>query len=194
MFPTPIQKYSIPVNIIYRVALLVTLFIWLMPLIAVMLTSIRTYDDILAGNYWGWPKEIAAIENYSYIFEDGRMARYFLNSMIITLPTVFGTLLFSSMAGFSLAMHKFKLNILLFCMFIAGNFVPFQILMIPVRGLTLHSLTVMLISLSVAPDEVRCDSVLARTPPAIVMSLNDITACPLGPYASTWRLEVFSTR
>ena len=107
-----------------------------MPLIAVMLTSIRTYDDILAGNYWSWPKEIAAIENYSYIFEDGRMARYFLNSMIITLPTVFGTLLFSSMAGFSLAMHKFKLNILLFCMFIAGNFVPFQILMIPVRGLT----------------------------------------------------------
>ena len=32
MFPTPIQKYSIPVNIIYRVALLVTLFIWLMPI------------------------------------------------------------------------------------------------------------------------------------------------------------------
>ena len=50
MFPTPIQKYSIPVNIFYRVALIVTLFIWLMPLIAVMLTSIRTYDDILAGN------------------------------------------------------------------------------------------------------------------------------------------------
>ena len=61
MFPTPIQKYSIPVNILYRVALIVTLFIWLMPLIAVMLTSIRTYDDILAGNYWGWPKAIAAI-------------------------------------------------------------------------------------------------------------------------------------
>ena len=112
MFPTPIQKYSIPVNILYRVALIVILFIWLMPLIAVMLTSIRTYDDILAGNYWGWPKDIAAIENYSYIFEDGRMARYFLNSMIITLPTVFGTLLLSSMAGFSLAMHRFKLNIL----------------------------------------------------------------------------------
>ena len=81
MFPTPIQKYSIPVNILYRVALIVTLFIWLMPLIAVMLTSIRTYDDILAGNYWGWPKDIAAIENYSAIYEDGRMARYFLNSI-----------------------------------------------------------------------------------------------------------------
>ena len=80
MFPTPIQKYSLSINVMYRVALIVTLFIWLMPLIAVMLTSIRTYDDILAGNYWGWPKEIAAIENYSAIFEDGRMAR--LNDLI----------------------------------------------------------------------------------------------------------------
>ena len=137
MFPTPIQKYSLPANITYRIALLITLFIWLLPLIAVMLTSIRTYDDILAGNYWGWPEESGAIENYSKIFADGRMARYFLNSLVITLPTVFGTLLLSSMAGFSLAMHKFKLNILLFCMFIAGNFVPFQILMIPVRMLTI---------------------------------------------------------
>ena len=137
MFPTPIQKYSLPANITYRIALLITLFIWLLPLIAVMLTSIRTYDDILAGNYWGWPKESGAIENYTKIFADGRMARYFLNSLIITLPTVFGTLLLSSMAGFSLAMHKFKLNILLFCMFIAGNFVPFQILMIPVRMITI---------------------------------------------------------
>ncbi len=137
MFPTPIQKYSLSVNVTYRIALLVTLFIWLLPLIAVMLTSIRTYDDILAGNYWGWPEESGAIENYSRIFADGRMARYFLNSLVITLPTVFGTLLLSSMAGFSLAMHKFKLNILLFCMFIAGNFVPFQILMIPVRMLTI---------------------------------------------------------
>ena len=137
MFPTPIQKYSLSANVTYRIALLVTLFIWLLPLIAVMLTSIRTYDDILAGNYWGWPEESGAIENYSRIFADGRMARYFLNSLVITLPTVFGTLLLSSMAGFSLAMHKFKLNILLFCMFIAGNFVPFQILMIPVRMLTI---------------------------------------------------------
>jgi len=91
MFPTPIQKYSLSANVTYRIALLVTLFIWLLPLIAVMLTSIRTYDDILAGNYWGWPEESGAIENYSRIFADGRMARYFLNSLVITLPTVFGT-------------------------------------------------------------------------------------------------------
>ena len=137
MFPTPIQNYSLTTNIIYRILLGVTLFIWLLPLIAVMLTSIRTFEDILVGDYWSWPEETAIISNYTAIFESGKMSRFFLNSVIITLPTVFGTLFLSSMAGYSLAVHKFKLNLLLFCMFIAGNFVPFQILMIPVRMLTI---------------------------------------------------------
>ena len=66
------------------------------------------------------------------------MGRFFLNSLIITLPTVIGTLFLSSLAGYSLAMHRFKLNLLVFAMFIAGNFVPFQILMIPVRNISIE--------------------------------------------------------
>ena len=57
MFPTPIQNYSLKINIGYRVLLVFTLIVWLLPLIAVMLTSIRTFDDVLAGNYWTFPKE-----------------------------------------------------------------------------------------------------------------------------------------
>ena len=138
MFPTPIQNYSLKVNVVYRLLLLLTLLIWLLPLIAVMLTSIRTFEDVLAGNYWTFPEETALISNYSKVFENGKMGRFFLNSLIITLPTVFGTLFLSSLAGYSLAMHRFKLNLLVFAMFIAGNFVPFQILMIPVRNISIE--------------------------------------------------------
>ena len=56
MFPTPIQNYSLKVNIGYRLLLLFTLAIWLLPLVAVMLTSMRTFDDVLAGNYWTFPR------------------------------------------------------------------------------------------------------------------------------------------
>ena len=136
MFPTPIQNYSLKVNIGYRLLLLFTLIVWLLPLVAVMLTSMRTFDDVLAGNYWTFPEETATIANYTAVFEGGKMGRFFLNSLIITLPTVIGTLFLSSLAGYSLAMHRFKLNLLVFAMFIAGNFVPYQILMIPVRDLT----------------------------------------------------------
>ena len=138
MFPTPIQNYSLKVNVAYRLLLILTLLVWLLPLIAVMLTSIRTFEDVLAGNYWTFPKETALISNYSKVFENGKMGRFFLNSLIITLPTVVGTLFLSSLAGYSLAMHRFKLNLLVFAMFIAGNFVPFQILMIPVRNISIE--------------------------------------------------------
>ena len=138
MFPTPIQKFSLKINITYRLLLAFTLFIWLLPLLAVMMTSIRTFEDVLAGNYWTFPEKTAFISNYSEVFSDGKMARFFLNSLIITLPTVFGTLLLSSLAGYSLAMHRFKLNLLVFAMFIAGNLVPYQILMIPVRSISIE--------------------------------------------------------
>tara|TARA_B100001027_G_scaffold12365_1_gene7510 strand:- start:3 stop:854 length:852 start_codon:yes stop_codon:yes gene_type:complete len=138
MFPTPIQNYSLKINIGYRVILVITLLIWLLPLIAVMLTSIRTFEDVLAGNYWTFPKETAFLSNYAEVFAGGKMAGFFLNSLIITIPTVIGTLFLSSLAGYSLAMHRFKLNLLVFAMFIAGNFVPYQILMIPVRNISIE--------------------------------------------------------
>ena len=58
---------------------------------------------------------------------------------IVTIPTVIGTVALSCMAGFALAVYKFKSNLLLFFMFVAGNFVPFQILMVPVRDLTVQT-------------------------------------------------------
>ena len=141
MFPTPIQKYSLKINIGYRLLLIFTLFIWLLPLIAVMLTSIRTFEDVLAGNYWTFPEETALISNYYAVFESGKMARFFLNSLIITIPTTLITLLISSMSGFTLAIHKFRLNMIIFAAFIAGNFIPFQILLVPVRSITTVSYT-----------------------------------------------------
>ena len=92
MFPTPIQNYSLKVNIAYRLLLIFTLAVWLLPLVAVMLTSMRTFEDVLAGNYWTFPEETALISNYTAVFEGGKMGRFFLNSLIITLPTVVGTL------------------------------------------------------------------------------------------------------
>jgi multiple sugar transport system permease protein len=63
------------------------------------------------------------------------MAQFILNSVLITLPAVAFTLALAAMAGYALAKYRFRGNTLLFAVFIAGNFVPFQILMIPVRTL-----------------------------------------------------------
>ncbi|GGN25492.1 MULTISPECIES: carbohydrate ABC transporter permease [Marinomonas] len=137
MFPTPIEKRSLPFNLSYRVAIWIALLLWLLPLIAVMLTSARSTADINAGNYWGIPSEWMLFENYALVFTETPMVRYLLNSILITLPAVFGAVALSTLAGYALAKFKFRGNVALFAAFIAGNFVPFQILMIPVRDLTI---------------------------------------------------------
>ena len=138
MFPEPIQKAPFIARGSYRIILYVTLIVWMLPLAGVFLTSFRSLADINSGNYWGWPTEFALIENYTQVFTVTPMIQYFLNSLVITIPTVLGTLLLSSLAGYSLAKHRFRGNFLIFALFIAGNFVPAQILMIPVRNLTLN--------------------------------------------------------
>ena len=60
------------------------------------------------------------------------------NSFRVTIPTVLGAVALSCMTGFALAVYNFKGNLLIFFMFIAGNFVPFQILMVPVRDLSVQ--------------------------------------------------------
>jgi multiple sugar transport system permease protein len=137
MFPTPIEKRSLPFNLSYRAAVWIALLLWLLPLIAVMMTSARSMADINGGNYWGIPSEWMFFENYTMVFTQTPMLRYLLNSLIITLPAVFGAVALSTLAGYALAKYKFRGNVALFAAFIAGNFVPFQILMIPVRDLTI---------------------------------------------------------
>ena len=95
MFPTPIQKTSPLTQRTYKIILPMTLIFWLLPLIAVMLTSIRSAGDINAGNYWGMPTSFNFIENYTAIFKNSPIGQYILNSFYVTLPTVFGTVALS---------------------------------------------------------------------------------------------------
>lgn len=136
MFPTPIAKTSRKWQITYQALLPVALIIWLLPLLAVALFSIKPEADFASGNFWGMPSSFEGFNNYGRVFFDSDMPRYLLNSVLITVPTMIGAVALSALTGFALGIYRFKGNLLIFFMFIAGNFVPFQILMVPVRDLT----------------------------------------------------------
>ena len=138
MFPTPIEKTSPATQTAYRIALPLSLLLWLLPLLAVALTSVRSIEDLNRGNFWGWPTSIEFVSNYTAIFTTSPMARFILNSVLITVPAVAGALALSCMAGYALAKYRFRGSLTLFAIFIAGNFVPFQVLMIPVRDLMIN--------------------------------------------------------
>ncbi len=174
MFPKPIEKSSRQWQIGYQVLLPLVMLLWLAPLLAVALFSIRPGVDFTVGNYWGLPSTFEFFANYKTVIGNwswdpqncstdsgilfhkvnhsicfnsiglwhmnitgSAMVKYILNSFIITVPTVIGAVALSCMTGFALGVYRFKGNLLIFFMFIAGNFIPFQILMVPVRDLTL---------------------------------------------------------
>jgi multiple sugar transport system permease protein len=138
MFPTPIDRATPAVQVLYKAALPIALLVWLAPIIAVALTSIRGQADLTSGNYWGIPTQWKIAENYAAVFTNTPILHYIGNSFLVTIPTVIGAVALSCLAGFALGIYRFKFNLLVFFVFVGGNFVPFQILMVPVRDLSLH--------------------------------------------------------
>jgi len=135
MFPRPIQTMSPAAWTAYKIALPVMLILWLLPLLGVAMTSLRPSSDLAQGNYFGMPSYLA-FSNYLDVFRNSPFASYMLNSFRVTIPTMIGAVALSCLTGYALAVYKFKGNLLIFFIFVAGNFVPFQILMVPVRDLT----------------------------------------------------------
>ncbi len=139
MFPKPIEKSPPVVQTAYKSFLPIALFLWLLPLMAIFMTSIRPAADINSGNVFGWPSDFLLIENYTAVFTQSQAARYFLNSIYITVPTVAISVALACLAGYALAIYRFRAALPLFFVFVAGNFVPFQILMVPVRDLSVQT-------------------------------------------------------
>ena len=139
MFPKPIEKASPATQLSYKLFLPVALFIWLLPMLAIVMTSIRPAADINSGNVFGWPSDFQMIENYTAVFIQSEAWTYLKNSFWITVPTMIISVSLACLAGYALAIYKFRAALPLFFIFVAGNFVPYQILMVPVRDLSVKT-------------------------------------------------------
>jgi multiple sugar transport system permease protein len=134
VFPAPIGERSLAARALYAGCVALVLLVWLAPLAGIALTSVRSIEDLNRGNFWGWPSSLE-FGNYAAVLTGSRMGQFILNSVLITVPAVAGAVALATMAGFALAKHEFPGNRLLLMVFVAGNLVPFQSLMIPVRDL-----------------------------------------------------------
>ena len=138
MYPRPIPATAIGYRRFYMAVVIIILIIWLAPFFAILVTSARSHEDLALGNLWGWPTDFALFENYAAVFLRTKMERYFLNSLLVALPAVLAISFVSLLSGYVLAKFRFRGSMLLFAIFIGGNFLPAQILMIPVRDLMLR--------------------------------------------------------
>lgn len=111
--------------------LLITALVWLAPLLWALYTSFRPYEvtalDLgyvsIGGEY--------NFDNYARAWNEGEIWKYFINTMIITIPAVILTLGLASAAAFSLSRFSFRFNLILLMLFTAGNLLPQQVIITP---------------------------------------------------------------
>jgi multiple sugar transport system permease protein len=135
MTATTKRFFTSPWRVLGFVALMLVTFLWLVPFIAALITSVRTNDDLMLNGFISLPREIS-FDNFTTAWERGGLSRYLPNSFIITLPALAMTLLLSSLSAYALARFRFRGNRPIFFLYVGGMMLPFQVLMLPVFRLT----------------------------------------------------------
>jgi multiple sugar transport system permease protein len=110
---------------------------WLLPLLWTLYTSLRPKAATDKYGYFSIHGPIN-FQNFVDAWNQGGFARYFGNSLIITVPSVLLTLLFASMMAFAVSRFRWRFNITLLIMFTAGNLLPPQVLAAPLFELFKH--------------------------------------------------------
>ncbi|MEW1957424.1 carbohydrate ABC transporter permease [Kineococcus sp. NPDC059986] len=127
------ERHTSPARIVLYVFLIGASILWLFPLLWALFNSFRDYGYTQAHGYASFGG--FTLKNYSNAWEQGDFGRHFLNSVIITVPSVVLALLLASMVAFVVARFNFKFNLALLGLFTAANLLPPQALLIPLYRL-----------------------------------------------------------
>ncbi len=103
---------------------------WLIPLGWALFTSLRPKADTDKYGYFSFGGSFN-FNNFVAAWNQGGFGNYFLNSVIIVVPSVILILIFASMMAFAVSRYSWKFNITLLIMFTAGNLLPPQVLAAP---------------------------------------------------------------
>ena len=112
----------------YGILILFALYV-LVPFMWVIFTALKSNYEI-AQDPLGLPPNWR-FENLAQAWNQGKFSRYFINSVIVTVPIVLLVVSLSCLAGYGLARLKMPGRMLIFYFFLVGLMVPFTAIMIP---------------------------------------------------------------
>jgi glucose/mannose transport system permease protein len=117
--------------------LLVSAAFFLLPLWIMLLTSLKTLDEIRLGNILAWPTHLtvqpwlAAWSAACTGLECEGIRVGFWNSVRILIPSVILSILFGALNGYALCFWRVRGADLLFAILLIGAFIPYQVFLYP---------------------------------------------------------------
>ena len=109
------------------------------PMVWVVASSLKTDKEIFMSP-WQLPSQLM-FDNFVRVWGKANIGLYFANSLLVILPAIFFTLLFSAMAGYVLARFTFPGNRFIFYAFLGGMLFPVMLALVPLFFL-LQSLSI----------------------------------------------------
>jgi glucose/mannose transport system permease protein len=126
-----------PSRILIYLAVSLIAAAYLVPLIVVVLNSLRTNQEIAQTSMIGWPKQWAW-SNYLVAWSDFCVAQtcagirpYMLNSALITVPATIVSTLLGSIAGYAVSLWRFRGDRWIYGVVALGIFLPQQMRLLP---------------------------------------------------------------
>jgi len=126
-----------PSRILIYLAVSLIAAAYLVPLIVVVLNSLRTNQEIAQTSMIGWPKQWAW-NNYLVAWSDFCVAQtcagirpYMLNSALITVPATIVSTLLGSIAGYAVSLWRFRGDRWIYGVVAIGIFLPQQMRLLP---------------------------------------------------------------
>lgn len=131
---TPVKRSS-ALGLVGRIVgiafLIVATIIALGPLLWTLSTSLRTPAEAFT-NPPQWIPLHPDFSNYSAVFHEIPIERFFINSVIVTVLIVAGQTITCTLSGYAFAMIEFPGRNAIFVVFLATMMVPLQTIIIPV--------------------------------------------------------------
>ena len=122
-------KYKIS-KILDEIILIIVAIMFLFPLLWMLCASF--YDTTQASQYPPrlFPDPIS-LRSYLYVFSDKRIPRYFLNTFLLTVICVVGTLITASLTAFGFAKLKSRFKNILFFILLSTMMIPSSVTLLP---------------------------------------------------------------
>jgi ABC-type glycerol-3-phosphate transport system permease component len=120
---TPAQAAIFAVLVILAV-------LFLLPTVGVLLSSVKPKRDIAMGDLWSAPSSFY-LQNFTEVLSNPAVRRYFLNTVLVTVPATILSITLGSLAGYVFAKLPFRGANALFLTLISGMFFPPQVILVP---------------------------------------------------------------
>lgn len=137
MYQTPSAIFG---RVVIYTILIIAAIYFLIPLFVMIITSIKTMNDIRTGHLISWPTEVTlgawkeAWGTACIGVKCEGIKGYFWNSVRMVVPSVVISTFMGAANGYVLSMWRFRGSDTFFSCLLLGCFIPFQVILLPMAS------------------------------------------------------------